>query len=167
MRPGTIAIVGGMSIVVIMAIAVLLFWFAAPRWQPELVMRYSPSLWHVIKALTYYKEPSSSRFYSLSSSGYVTYETNDKMNSIKRFELSHGDKFYAELAATDDGTDNKFSEVVMLFLRDHIGQREARAVLMQYQDKGNVHARDILNEYGKRNLFQGIPRERVLELNRR
>ncbi len=166
MRPGPIIMVGGISLFVALTVAFLLFWFAAPRWQPELVMRYSPSLWHAVKALTHYENPKSSSVFSTSTTGTVIFIYKDEEHSLKRFESLYGDKFYATLAATDDGTDPHFSNVIVYYLSDHVHHREARKVLWQYRKKGNVQARDILYGDASRRP-QGISPPKQLDQNRR
>jgi hypothetical protein len=167
MRPATIAIVGGISFVVLLVITVLLFWFAAPRWQPELVMRYSPSLWHVIKALSYYENPGGYRYFSISAKGASTIIYKDETHSLKRFQVPYGDKFYAALAATDDGTNPKFSTVIVSYFGDQVHEREARKILWQYREKGNRQARDILYGHASSVPQRISPPERMPDYHRK
>ena len=178
MRPGTIAIVGGISFVVIMTIVVLLFWFAAPRWQPELVMRYSPSLWHVIEAHGYYKNNYSfsglgggamvtpmsgvstvrrsyGASYSHDANGFVIYSEPTALNCYSRFVVAYGDEIFPRMAALDNNKNIQFTDAVIDFIGKHTHKPAARKILWQYSDAGNRVAKSILYHNHDR-IPQGI-----------
>lgn len=78
-------------------IFLLLFWFAFPRWWPEVVIRYSPSLRHVLETAA--DEPDD----------FLRIHPPD----LSRFEARYGNDLYAAIVACDDGSNPRMRFLIM------------------------------------------------------
>jgi hypothetical protein len=100
-------------------IFVLLFWFAFPRWWPEVVIRYSPSLGHVMLADSYRAQSGyrSGVSASLSRGGIVI---EREPGDYHRFEQRLGDGIYQAMAACDDGLHGQVRSVIINYCGNHL-----------------------------------------------
>lgn len=125
------------------AIFLLLFWFAFPRWWPDLVIRHSPSLGHVMLADAYRSQTGyrSGVSASLSRGGIVM---EREPGDYRRFEQRLGDRIYQAMAACDDGLNGQIRSVILNYCGRHLHQAKARAVLWGFSDAGDDDARRIV-----------------------
>jgi hypothetical protein len=132
------------SLLGMMAVFLLLFWLAFPRWWPEVVIRYSPSLGHVLLADSYRAENGGYRpgvSASLTRPGIViTRESSD----YHRFEQHLGDGIYQAMAACDDGLHGRIRQVILNYCGWRLHHPKARAVLWAFSDAGDDAARRIV-----------------------
>ena len=82
-----------------MAVFLLLFWFAFPRWWPEVVIRHSPSLRHVLETAA--NEPED----------FIRIRLPD----LSRFEARYGDDLYAAIVACEDGSNPRMRFLIMRY----------------------------------------------------
>jgi hypothetical protein len=102
-----------------MVLFLLLFWFAFPRWWPEVVIKYSPSLKHVLtanaKKLVFEAQTPQQ--------GLFTFFKVD----LDRFEVTCGDGIFDTVVDCDDGTDPELRFAITYYLGSHRGNPMADA----------------------------------------
>ena len=145
-RSSAILITVGMLLSAVV-VFLLLFWFAFPRWWPEVVIRYSPSLRHVLLADSYRCD-------------VVLLDSGDTFGRVDiadygRFGRLYGDRLFTEMAACDDGSNFAVRWVVVEYLGEHLHEPKARKVLWDYSDKGDENARSLIRRHAA-TIPQGI-----------
>lgn len=128
----------------------LLFWFAFPRWWPVVVIRYSPSLSHVLLADSYRFEQATKP----TASGGVIYP-EQRTADYSRFEKRLGTDIHTAMAACDDGGGGRRRTSIIRYLGEHLNQQKARILLWRYRDGGDGEADWILQRYTD-TLDQGV-----------
>jgi hypothetical protein len=136
----------------------LLFWFAFPRWWPQVVIRHSPSLRHVLLADSYRCEVV------LMDSGHPFSRAD--ISDYARFERLYGDRLFDEMAACDDGSSFAVRWVIMEYLGHHLHQPAARKVIWNYSENGDDRARDLIYRHAVTSP-RGIDASQVLRTNSR
>lgn len=141
-RSSAILITVGMLLSAVV-VFLLLFWFAFPRWWPEVVIRYSPSLRHVLLADANRAENGYGAGVGASISRpriVITREPAD----YHRFEQRLGDGIYQVMAACDDGLDGRIRSAILNYCGQHLHHPKSRAVLWTFSDAGDDNARRIV-----------------------
>ena len=134
------------------------FWFACPRWWPDLVIKHSPSLRHALLADSYRS--------GLRSDDSPPGGRPITLTDYARFEQIHGDGIFAAMAACVNGSDPELTSAILLYLGRHMHQPAARAIVWRYSDRGNTLARSLINNHAN-TLPQGINASQVMEQNHR
>lgn len=140
----------------------LLFWFAFPRWWPEVVIRHSPSLGHVMLADSYRCEVMS----FTTSRGAIRCHGIKHISDYHSFEQSHGERMFAEMAACDDGSNMSVRWVIIEYLGKHLEDAKARKIVWEYSDQGDEQAHDLVIRHAS-SMPQGIDASRTLRDNTR
>src|SRR5688572_26296730 len=122
MRTGVLVLMASGLVLTGVVIFLLLFWFAFPRWCPEVVIRHSPFLGHVLLADFYRYEQASTP----TVTGGVIYP-EQRTADYSRFEKRLGSDIYAAMATHDDGARVRAS--IVRYLGEHVNQQKARILL--------------------------------------
>jgi hypothetical protein len=150
MRSGVLALTASGVVLTGVLAYLLLFWFAFPKWWPEVVIRHSPSLNHVLLADSYRFEQASKP----APSGGVIHPEQQTAD-YSRFEKRLGAEIYAAMAACDDGGGGRKRASILRYLGEHMNQQKARILLWRYRDGGDGEADWILQRYTN-SLDQGV-----------
>lgn len=129
----------------------LLFWLAFPRWWPDLVIRYSPSLGHVLLADSYRAERDAKRPSGVLVRSYPAENVPD----YSRFESRSGPDLYTIMTAHDDGIGGRKRSAIIRYLSRHLDQQKARIPLWAWRDAGDDSADWVLQQYTN-SIKQGI-----------
>lgn len=138
-------------------IFLLLFWFAFPQWWPEVVIRHSPSLSHVLFADSHRFEQASEP----TASGGVIYP-DQRTADYSRFEKRLGVDIYAAMVAYDDGRGGRVRASIIRYLGEHLKQQKARILLWKYRDAGDDSADWVLRQYTN-SIHQGVDLRPVIQ----
>ena len=131
-----------------MVVFLVLFWFAFPQWWPEVVIRYSPSLRHVLLADSYRFE----RAHHADIAPYPQYW----LVKCSRFEKQFGSTIFEKMESYDDGNGGRLRSVIIRYLGDRLDQQKARIMLWKFRNAGDQEADWVLREYTL-SLPQGVP----------
>lgn len=150
MRQSTMALIVAGVLLAGAILALVLFWFAGPRWWPNTVIAYSPSLRQVLRAHVFRIEDS------------VPF----KRPEYSRFEQRYGQGIFAAMAACDDGSDEDLRMAILMYLGEHMHQPAARAIVWRYSDQGHSSARSLIRHHAD-SIPQGIDAATVIERSQR
>ncbi len=148
MRRSSLVLISVGSLFGAAMIFLLLFWFAFPRWWPEMVIGYSPSLGHVLLADSYRAE-------RLSGGLFVRSYPAEDVPDYSRFESRSGPDIYTTMAAHDDGPGGRKRYSIIRYLSRHLDQQNARIPLWTWRDAGDDRADWVLQQYTN-SIKQGV-----------
>jgi hypothetical protein len=136
----------------------LLFCFVFPRWWPTVVIRYSPSLRHVLIADSYRCDVTL----GTGGRGYSSIPISD----YRRFEELYGEHIFSEMAACDNGSNPAIRWVVLEYLGKNVHDPKARKVIWDFSDQGDDEARWLIRRHAD-SIPQGVNASQVLRTNAR